>query len=89
MDFEDLSGEELQLLSEGSLFSELLEELFYRPFRLDLFFAALRFLTGLDPGLELSLDSETGAFFLRFFLLYVGVSAGALARWSCKKRRRL
>ena len=27
MDFEDLCGDELQLLSEGSLFSELLEEL--------------------------------------------------------------
>lgn len=80
MDFEDFSGEELQLLSEGSLFSELLEELFlYRPLRLDLFLAALRFLTGLDPGLELSLDCEIRAFFLRFFLLYVGVSPGAFA----------
>lgn len=80
MDFEDFSGEELQLLSEGSLFSELLEELFlYRPLRLDLFLAALCFLTGVDPGLELALESETRAFFLRFFLLYVGISPGALA----------
>ncbi len=82
LDFEDLSGDELQLLSEGSLFSELLEELvLYRPLRLDLFLAALRFLTGVDPGLELALESETGAFFLLFFfrLLDVGVPAGAFA----------
>ena len=59
LDFEDLVGEELELLSECSLFSQLLDELLlYRPLRLDFFLAALRFLTGLDPGLELSLDSE-------------------------------
>ena len=47
----DLCSDELQLLSEGSLFSELLEELvLYRPLRLDLYLAALRFLTGVDPG---------------------------------------
>ena len=47
LDFEDLCGDELQLLSEGLLFFELLEELvLYRPLRLDLFLAALRFLTG-------------------------------------------
>ena len=60
LDFEHLSGDELQLLSEGSLFSELLEELvLYRPLRLDLFLAALRFLTGVDPGLELALESTS------------------------------
>ena len=82
LDFEDLCGDELQLFSEGLLFFELLEELvLYRPLRLDLFLAVLRFLTGVDPGLELVLESETGAFFLLFFfrLLDVGVSAGAFA----------
>ena len=64
------------------MFSELLEELvLYRPLCLDFFLAALRFLTGVDPGLELALESETGAFFLLFFfcLLDVGVFAGAFA----------
>ena len=82
LDFEDLCGDEIQLLSDGSLFYALLEELvLYRPLRLDLFLAALRFLTGVDPGLELALESETGAFFLLFFfrLLDVGVPAGAFA----------
>ena len=67
---------------EGLLFFELLEELvLYRPLRLDLFLAALRFLTGVDPGLELTLESETGAYFLLFFfrLLDVGVPAGSFA----------
>ena len=80
LDFEDLCGDELQLLSEGLLFSELLEELvLYRLLCLDLFLAALRFLTGVDSGLELALEFETGVFFLLFFfcLLDVGVSAGA------------
>ena len=65
---------------EGSLFFELLEELvLYRLLRLDFFLVVLCFLTGVDPGLELALESETGVFFLLFFfcLLDVGVPAGA------------
>lgn len=56
LDFEDLAGELLQLVLEVSLLSELQEELLlYRPLRRALFLGALRFLTGLDPGLEDSL----------------------------------
>ena len=58
LDFEDLIGEVLELEPEYSLFSELEEELFlYRPFRLDFFLGALRFLAGVDLR-ELLLDSE-------------------------------